>query len=129
MTNDDETTRPTHETAWPTHEAARPTDETTRPTHETARPTDETTAPYPAGPVTDEVVAVPLKAVPAGRGPARFGTIFWGVLLLVFAVAMGVSALPMVEVDPTTLLLAGCIAAGVLLVAAGLVAAFTRPQR
>ena len=106
-------------------------DETMRPTDGTTGPTDATTQPtsYPAGPATENDGTVPLKAVPAGRGPARFGTIFWGVLLLVFAVAMGVSALPMVEVDPTTLLLAGCIAAGVLLVAAGLVATFTRPRR
>lgn len=63
------------------------------------------------------------------RGGPRFGTILWGVLLLVFAGAMAVSALPMFSVDTTTLLLAACIAAGVLLVVAGIVAALSRTRR
>ena len=65
---------------------------------------------------------------PARRG-ARFGTILWGVLMLVFAGAMAVSALPMFSVDTTTLLLAACIAAGVLLVVAGIVATLSRTRR
>jgi hypothetical protein len=84
---------------------------------------DETTAP-----------TVPPE-VPDGRGHrparrgARFGTILWGVLMLVFAGAMAVSALPMFSVDATTLLLAACIAAGVLLVVAGIVATLSRTRR
>lgn len=50
-------------------------------------------------------------------------------LLLVFAGAMAVSALPMFSVDTTTLLLAACIAVGVLLVVAGIVAALSRTRR
>lgn len=50
-------------------------------------------------------------------------------LLLVFAGAMAVSALPMFSVDTTTLLLAACIAAGVLLVVAGIVATLSRTRR
>jgi Na+/proline symporter len=63
------------------------------------------------------------------RRTARFGTVLWGVLLLVFAAAMAVSALPAFDVDPTTLVLGGCIAAGVLLVAAGVVTTITRSGR
>ena len=84
---------------------------------------DETTAPM-APPAT---LDGPVRR-PARRG-ARFGTILWGVLLLVFAGAMAVSALPMFSVDTTTLLLAACIAAGVLLVVAGIVAALSRTRR
>jgi hypothetical protein len=87
-------------------------------------------------PTNDEAPApVGSPATPDGgpcrprRGGARFGTILWGVLLLVFAGAMAVSALPMFSVDTTTLLLAACIAAGVLLVVAGIVAALSRTRR
>ena len=48
---------------------------------------------------------------------------------LMFAGAMAVSALPMFSVDTTTLLLAACIAAGVLLVVAGIVATLSRTRR
>ena len=85
--------------------------------------TNETGAPV-AAPVTPEG-----PACRSGRRSARFGTILWGVLMLVFAGAMAVSALPMFSVDTTTLLLAACIAAGVLLVAAGIVAALSRTRR
>jgi hypothetical protein len=84
---------------------------------------DEATAPM-ASPVGPDGPACRPR-----RGGARFGTILWGVLLLVFAGAMAVSALPMFSVDTTTLLLAACIAAGVLLVVAGIVAALSRTRR
>ncbi|MGN7223129.1 hypothetical protein ACTHQN_09730 [Curtobacterium flaccumfaciens] len=100
--------------------------------------TDSTTNDNPTddGTTNDEATApVASPMAPYGpacrtrRGGARFGTILWGVLLLVFAGAMAVSALPMFSVDTTTLLLAACIAAGVLLVVAGIVAALSRTRR
>lgn len=84
---------------------------------------DETTTGFP--PTAPAPAPVPVRA----RRGARFGTIFWGVVLLVCAVAMAVNALPVLSVDPTTLLLAACLTAGALLVVAGLVAVFTRPPR
>lgn len=90
--------------------------------------TNDTTRNDATGPVA--APAAPDGAARrSGRGGARFGTILWGVLLLVFAGAMAVSALPMFSVDTTTLLLAACIAAGVLLVVAGIVAALSRTRR
>jgi hypothetical protein len=65
-------------------------------------------------------------AVPRPRRTARFGTIFRGVVLLVFALAVAVTALPWFSVDPVTLLLTACIAAGVLLVVAGVAAVVAR---
>jgi hypothetical protein len=76
---------------------------------------DETTTPMPM-PRTDR------------RRPARFGTVLWGVLLLVFAATMTVSRLPGVHIDPTTLALTACIAAGVLLVAAGVATTVVRSR-
>lgn len=84
---------------------------------------DSATAPV-ASPATPEGPTCRPR-----HGGARFGAILWGVLLLVFAGAMAVSALPMFSVDTTTLLLAACIAAGVLLVVAGIVAALSRTRR
>ncbi|MCS6547533.1 hypothetical protein NYS50_06570 [Curtobacterium flaccumfaciens pv. flaccumfaciens] len=84
---------------------------------------DESTAPMAPPAAPDGPVRCPAR-----RG-ARFGTILWGVLMLVFAGAMAVSALPMFSVDTTTLLLAACIAAGVLLVVAGIVATLSRTRR
>jgi len=75
-----------------------------------------------AGP---DPAAVPVPAARARRSP-RFGTVFWGVVLLVFAATMAVTALPWFSVDPVTLLLGACIAAGVLLVVAGVAAVVAR---
>ncbi|TCU50954.1 hypothetical protein EDF51_102166 [Curtobacterium sp. PhB25] len=86
---------------------------------------DETTQTFPPAAPVPAPAPEPARA----RRGARFGTIFWGVVLLVFAIAMAVSAIPVFSVDPTTLLLAACLAAGALLVVAGLVAVFTRPAR
>ena len=47
-------------------------------------------------------------------------------MLLVFAATMAVTALPWFSVDPVTLLLGACIAAGVLLVVAGVAAVVAR---
>lgn len=88
------------------------------PASTTADP-DATPAGGPAG------AAVPVTAPRARRAP-RFGTVFWGVVLLVFAATMAVTALPWFSVDPVTLLLGACIAAGVLLVVAGVAAVVAR---
>ncbi|WP_144710862.1 hypothetical protein [Curtobacterium pusillum] len=77
-------------------------------------------------PVGDDPTPATVDARP--RRAARFGTVFWGVVLLVFAAAMAVTALPLFSVDPLTLVLAACVAAGVLLVVAGVAAAVTRPR-
>ena len=128
MTNDDETTPidPTRPVD-PTH----PVDPR-RPT----TPTDRSVASDPTTPM-DRLLDPTLPDAPQARTPAaprprrsaRFGTIFWGVLLLVFALTMAVTALPWFSVDPVTLLLAACIAAGVLLVVAGVAAVVARPRR
>ncbi|WP_159574148.1 hypothetical protein, partial [Curtobacterium sp. 18060] len=59
---------------------------------------DETTQTFPPA------APVPAPEPARARRGARFGTIFWGVVLLVFAIAMAVSAIPVFSVDPTTLL-------------------------
>lgn len=82
-----------------------------------------------AGPSAPAAQPTAPPTTPRPRRSARFGTIFWGVLLLVFALAMAVTALPWFSVDPVTLLLAACIAAGVLLVVAGVAAVVARPRR
>lgn len=59
------------------------------------------------------------------RGP-RFGTIFWGVVLLVFAAFMAVWTLQPTDLDPTLWLLGSVIVLGLLLVVAGIAAALRR---
>lgn len=106
------------------------TDNTTNDSTTNDSPTND--SPMDDGTTNDGATAPVAADGPAHRprhGGARFGTILWGVLLLVFAGAMAVSALPMFSVDTTTLLLAACIAAGVLLVVAGMVAALSRTRR
>jgi len=61
------------------------------------------------------------------RGPC-FGTIFWGVVLLVFAAFMAVWTLQPRNLDPTLWLLGSVIVLGLLLVVAGIAAAFRRPD-
>ncbi|WIB78487.1 hypothetical protein DEJ28_05120 [Curtobacterium sp. MCPF17_002] len=112
MTNDDETT-PFERTG-----PLDPTDLTT--------PLDQTT---PVSTASVPPAPAPPAPAPRPRRSARFGTIFWGVVLLVFALAMAVTALPWFSVDPVTLLLAACIAAGVLLVVAGVAAVVARPRQ
>jgi CHASE2 domain-containing sensor protein len=81
--------------------------------------------------MTNDDTTPPSQATdaPRPRRSARFGTIFWGVVLLVFALAVAVPALPWFSVDPVTLLLVACITAGVLLVVAGVAAVVARPRR
>lgn len=59
---------------------------------------------------------------PARRRP-RFGTILWGVILLVFAAFMVTNALVPFVLDAGTWLIGALVAAGVVLVIAGIAAA------
>jgi hypothetical protein len=61
------------------------------------------------------------------RGPV-FGTIFWGALLLVVALLVGIQSVPSVTIDPTVLLIGAVVALGCLLVVAGIAAAVRRPR-
>ncbi|OII24379.1 hypothetical protein BIV03_10040 [Curtobacterium sp. MCBA15_016] len=94
---------------------------------------DETTPDDRTTPVDPTTPTTPFDGAPAParrpRRAPRFGTVFWGVVLLVFAAAMAVSALPWFTVDPMTLLLGACLTAGVLLVVAGVAAVIARPRR
>lgn len=67
-------------------------------------------------------------AVESKRLPARFGTIFWGVLLLAFAGFMVANAVVPFVQDPIVWLIAGLIAAGAVLVIAGIAAAVRRTE-
>lgn len=105
-------------------------------------PVDAATEPTP--PETDQSAATesaatrPTTAQPAdeprtgvrptdrgGRAP-RFGTILWGVLLLVFAGAMLVTNLTEVRIDPLGWITGAIIATGAVLVIAGIAAAVRR---
>ncbi|MCW4459063.1 hypothetical protein [Microbacterium sp. MPKO10] len=65
---------------------------------------------------------------PQRRTPI-FGTIFWGVILLVFAVVMVVLAIPTIQVDVVALTITALVALGALLVAAGIAASIRNRQR
>jgi hypothetical protein len=56
----------------------------------------------------------------------RFGTIFWGVLLLVFAAFMVTNAIVPFVLDPSTWIIVTLVAGGVVLVIAGIAAAIRR---
>jgi len=56
----------------------------------------------------------------------RFGTLLWGVILLVFAGFMVTNAIVPFVVDPSAWIIAGLVAGGVVLVAAGIAAAIRR---
>ncbi|GGE93458.1 hypothetical protein [Mycetocola zhadangensis] len=71
-------------------------------------------------------VQYPASASEPERLRARFGTIFWGVILLVFAAFMVTSALVPIVLDPSTWIIAGLVAGGVVLVIAGIAAAVRR---
>ena len=79
-----------------------------------------------ATPTGASQATAPLPAAEPQRLPARFGTIFWGVLLLTFAGFMIVNSVVPVVQDPVTWLIGGLIAAGAVLVIAGIAAAVRR---
>lgn len=109
--------------ANPLPAAAMPTE--TVPTHPT-EPYPQT-APLPENdsmanfftPNTEVPHAAPTAAA---RLRPRFGTIFWGILLLAFAAYMVVFTLLPAPPDPTLWLLGGVIAVGLGLVVAGIAA-------
>jgi hypothetical protein len=95
----------------------------TAPTESAAtRPTtvEPTTAQTADGPRTD------VGPTDRGARAPRFGTILWGVLLLVFAGAMLVTNLTEVRVDPLGWITGAIIATGAVLVIAGIAAAVRR---
>lgn len=69
----------------------------------------------------------PSTALPARpRRHARFGTILWGVILLVFAAFMVTNAIVPFVLDAGTWIIGALVAAGVVLVVAGIAAAVRR---
>ncbi|SKC55098.1 hypothetical protein [Plantibacter cousiniae (nom. nud.)] len=100
-----------------TGSAPSETDQTATTESTRAQPTATQTADEPR---TD--------AGPKDRGgrPPRFGTILWGVLLLVFAGAMLVTNLTEVRIDPLGWITGAIIATGAVLVIAGIAAAVRR---
>ncbi|TKJ98466.1 hypothetical protein PlfCFBP13513_03120 [Plantibacter flavus] len=88
-----------------------------------------TTESTRAQPTTAQTADEPRTDVgPKDRGgrPPRFGTILWGVLLLVFAGAMLVTNLTEVRIDPLGWITGAIIATGAVLVIAGIAAAVRR---
>lgn len=88
-----------------------------------------TTESTRAQPATAQTADEPrTDAGPKDRGgrPPRFGTILWGVLLLVFAGAMLVTNLTEVRIDPLGWITGAIIATGAVLVVAGIAAAVRR---
>ncbi|VXC02394.1 hypothetical protein [Plantibacter sp. T3] len=88
-----------------------------------------TTESTRAQPATAQTADEPrTDAGPKDRGgrPPRFGTILWGVLLLVFAGAMLVTNLTEVRIDPLGWITGAIIATGAVLVIAGIAAAVRR---
>ena len=81
--------------------------------------------PPPAQPASGPTAAAASASTPATWRPL-FGTIVWGVLLLVFAAFMVVWTIVPTSPDPTLWLLGAVIVTGLLLVVAGIVAAARR---
>lgn len=110
----------------------------TKPTEpiQPAEPIQSTATASDAGDTTSWFASEPSSsggytaatAVESKRLPARFGTIFWGVLLLAFAGFMVANAVVPFVQDPIVWLIAGLIAAGAVLVIAGIAAAVRRTE-
>ncbi|MBD8102596.1 hypothetical protein [Plantibacter sp. CFBP 8775] len=98
-------------------------------TDQTATTESDATRPTTAQPATAQTADEPRTDVgPTDRGgrAPRFGTILWGVLLLVFAGAMLVTNLTEVRIDPLGWITGAIIATGAVLVIAGIAAAVRR---
>jgi len=89
-----------------------------------AHPAEEASPTTPYKNVTSDPVGVPTA--PAPRLRPRFGTIFWGILLLAVAAYVAVANLIPTPLDPTLWLLGGVIAIGLGLIVAGVAAAARR---
>ncbi|SEB76442.1 hypothetical protein SAMN04489806_1717 [Paramicrobacterium humi] len=81
------------------------------------------TMPYSS---SDDRSGEPASVPETKRKPAAFGTIFWGVVLLIFAAVMIITSIPTIVIDTMTLVTVVLVAAGVLLVVAGIAAAIRR---
>ncbi|MCS5734489.1 hypothetical protein [Herbiconiux daphne] len=98
------------------------TDDTTPETTPTAVPAGPAPTATPA-----PTAAVPGPPAPARPHPAQFGTIIWGILLLALCGFVALSQFgPGLDADRYLWAFVGVIAAGVALVAVGIVAAFRR---
>lgn len=105
------------------------TDSAPSETGQTAPTESAATQPTTVEPTTAQTADGPRTDVgPTDRGgrAPRFGTILWGVLLLVFAGAMLVTNLTEVRVDPLGWVTGAIIATGAVLVIAGIAAAVRR---
>ena len=104
-----------------------PTDqsEPIRPTASASPDADDPDTWFPADATAP---AGPRPGAESTRLPARFGTIFWGVLLLCFAGFMIVNTVFPLVLDPVSWLIGGLIAAGAVLVIAGIAAAVRRSE-
>lgn len=88
--------------------------------------TDATDVLFPnATPTYPQPTAYP-ENTESDRLRPRFGTIFWGVILLVFAAFMVTNAIVPFVLDPSTWIIIGLVAGGVVLVIAGIAAALRK---
>ena len=95
----------------------------TEPATSSGNRTDATDVLFPnATPTYPHSTAYAEGAEPDRLRP-RFGTIFWGVILLVFAAFMVTNAIVPFVLDPSTWIIVGLVAGGVVLVIAGIAAA------
>lgn len=86
---------------------------------------DTSTQPVPERDTSGTAPTPPKPTVDRAR-PARFGTILWGVVLLIFAGAMLIGTLTEVRIDALGWITGGLIATGAILVVAGVAAAVRR---
>lgn len=86
---------------------------------------DTSTQPVPERDAS-ATASEPLKPTVERGRPARFGTILWGVVLLIFAGAMLVGTVTEVRIDALGWITGGLIATGAILVIAGIAAAVRR---
>ncbi|QPZ37798.1 hypothetical protein [Paramicrobacterium chengjingii] len=95
-----------------------------------SQPETGSTAPFASEPTyRPQSGSGPDAAATAStRRAPIFGTIFWGIILLVFAVVMAVLAIPTITVDVVALTITALVVLGALLVVAG-VAASVRNRR
>lgn len=87
---------------------------------------DDPTAATERIPETTGEATTTTTTTTSGGRAARFGTILWGVILLVFAGAMLTTTLTEVRIDPLAWVTGGLIATGAVLVIAGIAAAVRR---
>ncbi|MCP2031337.1 hypothetical protein L1277_001428 [Okibacterium sp. HSC-33S16] len=87
---------------------------------------DATDVLFPHASSSSSNPVIPARAPGEERLRPRFGTIFWGVILLVFAAFMVTNAIVPFVLDPSTWIIAGLVAGGVVLVGAGIAAAMRK---